>query len=154
MTSGAVSAFLVLQRIHELMRQSMEVLISHDFPTSSSSAALWGSAALPSGTDPRTGQRAPTQEPALLKGETCFCPGVLSSSCPGLPVLGLSWFRVAGSPVLSRRVPVWLLSSSCFFPLAVGVTFQLPAGGTSGQAQGHRPKKRAFRGIPPYAVFF
>ena len=34
MTSGAVSAFLVLQRIHELMRQSMEVLISHVFPTS------------------------------------------------------------------------------------------------------------------------
>ena len=40
--------------------------------------------------------------------------------------------------------------------LAAGVTFQLPAGGTSGQAQGHRPKNRygaptqgpAFTGIP------
>ena len=40
------------------------------------------------GADPRTGN---------LKGEKCFCPGVLSSPCPGLPVPGLSCFRVAGS---------------------------------------------------------
>ena len=62
-----------------------------------SSAALGGSAALPWGTDPRTGQRAPTQEPALLKGEKCFCPGVLS-----LPVLArlCRGFPGSGSLVL------------------------------------------------------
>ena len=117
---------------------------------------------LPSGTDPRTGQRAPTQEPALLLSETCFCPGVLSPPCPGLPVPGLSWFRVAGSPALPLRVPVCFCSASCFFLLAAGVTFQLPAGGTSGQAQGHRPKNRyraptqgpAFTGIPLRTTLF
>ena len=85
------------------------------------------------GADPRTGN---------LKGEKCFCPGVLSSPCPGLPVPGLSWFRVPGSPALPLRVPVCFGSASFFFQLAAGVAFQLPAGGTSGQAQGHRPKNR------------
>ena len=100
-----------------------------------SSAALGGSAALPSGTDPRTGQRAPTQEPALLKGETCFCPGVLSSPCPGLPVAGLSWFRVAGSPALPLRVPV------CFVP--PDVSFPWPrASRSSSQREGRRVKRR------------
>ena len=85
------------------------------------------------GADPRTGN---------LKGEKCFCPGVLSSTCPGLPVPGLSWFRFAGSPALPLRVPLCFGSASCFFLLAAGVAFQLPAGGTSGQAQWHRPKNR------------
>ena len=114
-----------------------------------SGAALEGSVALPSGADPRTGQRAPTQGPALQKRAKR-----VSALVPGLPVPGLSWSRVAGSPALPLRVPVSLLSSSCFFPLAAGVTFQLPAGGTSGQTQGHRPKNRSLLGIPPYAVFF
>ena len=99
------------------------------------------------GADPRTGN---------LKGEKCFCPGVLSPPCPGPPVPGLSWFRVSGSPALPLRVPVCFCSATCFFLLAAGVAFQLPAGGTSGQAQGHRPKNRhraptqrpAFTGIP------
>ena len=89
------------------------------------------------GADPRTGN---------LKGEKCFCPSVLSSPCPGLPVPGLSWFRVAGSPALPLRVPVCFGSASCFFLLAAGVTFQLPAGGTSGQVSflfGRRPKNRS-----------
>ena len=86
-------------------------------------------------TDPRTGQRAPTQEPALLKGETCFCPGVLSSPCPGLPVAGLSWFRVAGSPALPLRVPV------CFVP--PDVSFPWPrASRSSSQREGRRVKRR------------
>ena len=126
-----------------------------------SSAALGGSAALPSGTDPRTGQRAPTQEPALLKGETCFCPGVLSSPCPGLPVAGLSWFRVAGSPALPLRVPV------CFVP--PDVSFHWPrASRSSSQREGrrvkrrgtdprtgtgHRPKDRLFSGTPLRTCF-
>ena len=85
------------------------------------------------GADPRTGN---------LKGEKCFCPGVLSPPCPGPPVPGLSWFRVSGSPALPLRVPLCFGSATCFFLLAAGVAFQLPAGGTSGQAQGHRPKNR------------
>ena len=111
-----------------------------------------GSVALPSGADPRTGQRAPTQEPALPLRQNKFLPR--SSPCPGLPVPGLSWFLVAGSPALPRRVPVWFLSSSCFFPLAASVTFQLPAGGTSGQAHGHRPKNRPSQSISLFALCF
>ena len=95
-----------------------------------------GSAALPSGTDPRTGQRAPNQEPALLKGETCFCPGVLSSPCPGLPVPGLSWFRFTGSPALPL-----LLVPLCFVP--PDVSFPWPrASRSSSQREGRRVKRR------------
>ena len=101
-----------------------------------SSAAPGGSAALPSGTDPRTGQRAPTQEPALLKGETCFCPGVLSSPCPGLPVAGLSWFRVAGSPALPLRVPV------CFVPPDVSFPWPRASSRSSSRREGRRVKRR------------
>ena len=54
------------------------------------------------GADPSTGnkQRAPTQEPALVKVKRVlpWCPG-LFLSC--LVVPGLSWFRVAWSPALS-----------------------------------------------------
>ena len=88
------------------------------------------------GADPRTGN---------LKGEKWFCPGVLSSPCPGLPVPGLSWFRVAGSPALPLRVPVCFGSASFFFLLAAGVTFQLPAGGTSGQRRGTDPRTGPFQ---------
>ena len=64
-----------------------------------------------------------------------------------IPVLAcLCWgFPGSGSLVL-RPCPFGFLfvfcSASCFFLLAAGVTFQLPAGGTSGQAQRHRPKNR------------
>ena len=71
-----------------------------------SSAALEGSAALPSGAVPRTVQRAPTQEPALQKKAKRF-----PSWCPGLPVPGLSWFRVSGSPALPLRFPVCFCSA-------------------------------------------
>ena len=78
------------------------------------------------GADPRTGN---------LKGEKCFCPGVLSSPCPGLPVAGLSWFRVAGSPALPLRVPV------CFVP--PDVSFHWPrASRSSSQREGRRVKRR------------
>ena len=78
------------------------------------------------GADPRTGN---------LKRETCFCPGVLSSPCPGLPVPGLSWFRVAGSPALPLRVPV------CFVP--PDVSFHWPrASRSSSQREGRRVKRR------------
>ena len=89
------------------------------------------------GTDPRTG---------TLKRETCFCPGVLSSLCPGLPCRGFPGSR----SLVLRSCPGGFLfvlcPASCFFPLAAGVTFQLPAGGTSGQVSflfGRRPKNRS-----------
>ena len=111
-----------------------------------------GSAALPSGVQqrcpraptPEPDKGRPTQETGNLKGEKCFCPGVLSSPCPGLPVPGLSWFRVAGSPALLLRVPVCFVPPGVSFYWPAGVAFQLPAGGTSGEAQGHRPKNRPF----------
>ena len=71
--------------------------------------------ALPSGADPRTGQRAPTQGPALSNA-IVFLPWCLVFSLSWLAVSGLPWFQVAASPVPPLRV-----------------TFQLPAGGTSGQ---------------------
>ena len=102
-----------------------------------------GSAALPSGVQQRC-PRAPTPEPGKgrrpknrhsKKGETCFCPGVLSSPCPGLLVAGLSWFRVAGSPALPLRVPV------CFVP--PDVSFPWPrASRSSSQREGRRVKRR------------
>ena len=106
-----------------------------------------GSAALPSGAVPRNVQRAPTQEPALQKRRNVFLLWFLARLCL------VSWFRVAGSPALPLRVPVCFCSASCFFLLAAGVTFQLPAGGTSGQTQGHRPKNRPSQ-VSPFTWYF
>ena len=108
-----------------------------------SSAALEGSAALPSGTDPRTGQRAPTQEPALQKGEKCFCPGVLSLPCPGLPLPGLSWFRVAGSPALPLRV--CFLFRLMFLSTGRGRHVPAPSGRDVGSSSGTDPRTGFFR---------
>ena len=121
-----------------------------------SSAALEGSAALPSGTDPRTGQEGADPRTGTLKREKCFCPGVLSSS--------LSWpacaraFLVPGrwvSPALPPRFPV------CFVP--PDVSFYWPrASRSSSQREGRRVKLRKgadprtgfFSGITLYAVCF
>ena len=106
------------------------------------------------GADPRTGQRAPTQEPAISKAKSvsarvfCLLP-VLACLCRGFPGSGSLVLRPCPFGFLLVVVP-----PDVSFPLAAGVTFQLPAGGTSGQAQGHRPKNRPFLGIPLYAVFF
>ena len=82
-----------------------------------------GSAALPSGTDPRTGRRAPTQEPAISKAKSVSARcSVFSLSCPAcawsllVPVRGfpgpapsgsfLFWFRLVFlSTGRGRRVP-------------------------------------------------
>ena len=64
--------------------------------------------------------RAPTPEPGKghrpmnrrSKSVERVCPGVLSFPCPGLPVPGLSWFRVAVSPA-----PAPSGSCSCLFHL-------------------------------------
>ena len=86
---------------------------------------------------------------------SCLFP-VLACLCRGFPGSGS-----LVSPALPLRVPLCFCSASCFFLLAAGVTFQLPAGGTSGQAQGHRPKNRyraptqgpAFTGTPLCTTF-
>ena len=78
------------------------------------------------GADPRTGN---------LKGEKWFCPGVLSSPCPGLPVPGFSWFRVAGSPALPLRVPLFFVPPH--------VSFYWPrASRSSSRREGRRGKRR------------
>ena len=72
------------------------------------------------GADPRTGN---------LKGEKCFCPGVLSSPCPGLPVPGLFWFRVL------RPCPFGFL----FVFVPTDVSFYWPrASRSSSQREGRR----------------
>ena len=103
-----------------------------------SSAALEGSAALPSGNRPQN--RAKGADPRTGNLKMAESVSVLACLCRGFPGSGSLVLRP-----LPLRVPVWLLSSSCFFPLAAGVTFQLPAGGTSGQTQGHGPKNRSFQ---------
>ena len=127
-----------------------------------SSPALGGSAALPSGTDPRTGQRAPTQELALLKGETCFCPGVF--------VFSLSWPACGGAfLVLGRWFSGPAPSGSCLFLLRLMFLSPWPrASRSSSQREGrrvkgrgtdprtgtgHRPKDRLFSGTPLRTCF-
>ena len=100
-----------------------------------SSAALGGSAALPSGTDPRTGQRAPTQEPAISKAKSgsarvfCLLP-VLACLCRGSPG--------SGSLVL-RPCPFGFL----FVFVPPDVSFYWPrASRSSSQREGRRVKRR------------
>ena len=85
--------------------------------------------ALPSGADPRIEQRAPTLE-----------PNCVSSLVSGFR-LGLAGCAGSFSGVLFSRARSCLFLF-LFLLLAAGVTFQLPAGGTSGQTQGHPPKNR------------
>ena len=104
--------------------------------------------ALPSGAGPRTEQRAPTLEPSNKERAPTQEPALSKRNVfrPWCPVFALAWlaapvlFWVLFSQARFRLVPVCLCSFSCFFPLAAGVTFQLPEGGTSGQTQGHPPK--------------
>ena len=116
-----------------LMRGKPLTTVVDELPSWHSKGGGFSSAALghrpqnrAKGADPRTGN---------LKGEKCFCPGVLSSPCPGLPVPGLSWFRVAGSPALPLRFPV------CLVPLVV--SFYWPrASRSSSRREGRRVKRR------------
>ena len=136
------------------MRGKPLTTVVDEFPSWHSKGGGFSSAAL--GHRPQNRAKGADQRTGNLKGEKCFCPAVLSSPCPGPPVPGLSWFLFVGSPALPLRVPLCLGSASCFFLLAAGVAFLLPGGGTSGQAQWHRPKNRrraptqgpAFSGIP------
>ena len=118
-----------------------------------SSAALEGSVALPSGADPRTGQRAPTQEPAITKAKRvsarvfCLLP-VLACLCRGFPG--------SGSLVL-RPCPFGFLFGFC--PLLV--SFLWPrASRSSSQREGRRVKLRGtdprtglFRYLPSLGTF-
>ena len=84
------------------------------------------------GADPRTG--TPQRRNVFLPG--CF-------------VLSLSWPACGGaflgSPALPLRVPVCFCSALCFFLLAAGVTFQLPAGGRRVKRRGTDPRTGFFR---------
>ena len=101
------------------------------------------------GGDPKTVHASSAGASSMA--ETGGTPQKRKVVLPGCPVSSLSWPASAGAFLVPGR---WFLrpcpfgflfvfgSASCFFILAAGVTFQLPAGGTSGQAQGHRPKNR------------
>ena len=97
------------------------------------------------GADPRTGN---------LKGEKCFCPGVLSSPCPGLPVPGLSCFRVAGSPALPLRVPACFLFRLMFLSTGRGRHVPAPSGRDVGSNAGAPTQEPALSRYPLYAVRF
>ena len=100
------------------------------------------------GADPRTGykQRAPTQEPALVKVKRVlpWCPGLFLSGL-GLPFVCAGFFFGLGL--------LGLLLCPCVFwlVLAVGVAFQLPGGRDVGSVffsfsvDGHRPEYRLFQ---------
>ena len=126
----------------------------------------------PRGFDPRTGQRAPTQEPALLKGEKCFCPGVLSSRTgtpqrrkvllPGCSVFSLSWPSSAGAFLVPGR---WFSgpapSGSCLFLFRLmflstgrGRHVPAPSGRDVGSNSGAPTQEPAFSGIPLHIVHF
>ena len=95
------------------------------------------------GADPRTGN---------LKDERCFCPGFLPSPC--LPVPGFSWLQIAGSPALSRRVPVWLFVLFLFLSFGRGRHVPAPGGrdvGSSARAQTQEP---AFSRYPSLRSIF
>ena len=91
------------------------------------------------GADPRTGN---------LKAETCFCPGVLSSPCPGLPVPGLSWFRLPGSLALPLLVPFMFLFTGR------GRHVPAPSGRDAGSSSEWAPTQEPELGTDPRTGFF
>ena len=100
------------------------------------------------GADPSTSnkQRAPTQEPALVKVKRVlpWCPG-LFLSCLGFP------FVCAGGFFGLRLLGLLLCPCVFWLVLAVGVAFQLPGGRDVGSVffsfsvDGHRPEYRLFQ---------
>ena len=117
-----------------------------------SSAALGGSAALPSGTDPRTGQRAPTQEPATSKAKRVsarvFCL---------FPVLAclLRGFPGSGSLVL-RPCPFGFLFVSfrlMFLFLGRGRHVPAPSGRDVGLSAGAPTQEPALSRYPPFTQY-
>ena len=91
------------------------------------------------GADPRTGNH---------KGETCFCPAVLSSPCPGLPVPGLSWFRVPGSLALPLLVPFMFLFTGR------GRHVPAPSGRDAGSSSDWASSQEPELGTDPRTGFF
>ena len=130
---------------------------------------------VPVGTEKAEGSvhcpRAPTQEPSKglrphnrhsqkRKVKRSWCPVV---ACPGWP--GWGFFPGLVSLVLFSGPCVFLSVFSfsvCFFPLAAGVTFQLPDGrdvGSNARAPTQEPveaptQEPAFSGIPLPTPFF
>ena len=108
-----------------------------------SSAALEGSAALPSGAVPRTVQRAPTQERALQKrGETCFCTGSWPACARAFLVSG-RWFS-GPAPSGSGLAFVLFL----FLSFGRGRHVPAPSGRDVGSKSGAPTQEPAFSGIP------
>ena len=114
-----------------------------------SSAALEGSAALPSGAVPRTVQRAPTQEPALQKKAKRF-----PSWCPGLPVPGLSGFRVAGFSGPAPSVSCLFLFRLMFLSTGRGRHFPAPSGRDVGSSSKRAPTQEPVQGADPRTGFY
>ena len=97
--------------------------------------------------EPDKGRRPKNRHSSKAKSASarvfCLLP-VLAFFCRGFP-----GSRSLVLWALPLRVPVCFGSASCFFLLAAGVTFQLPAGGTSGQIQGAPTQEPAFFRYPP-----
>ena len=117
-----------------------------------SSAALGGSAALPSGTDPRTGRRAPTPEPAISK---------VKSVSALVSCLLLSWPACAGAFLVPG---LWFSgpapSGSCLFLFRLvflsagrGRHVPAPSGRDVGSSSG-APTQEPVRGPDPRTGFF
>ena len=111
--------------------------------------------ALPSGADPRTEQRKLNAKRlflVVLRAGGARLLVAVAASWPGalVPLAFGFWFFSFSLAPVSGDVP----RNVRFRLVAAGVTFQLPAGGTSSQTHGHRPKYRLFQVFPFYAVFF
>ena len=119
-----------------------------------SSAALEGSVALPSGADPRTGQRAPTQGPAITKAKRVsarvFCL---------LPVLACLWRGFPGSGSLVLRPCPFGFLFGFWFPLVFlsfgrGPHVPAPGGRDVGSNSGAPTQEPVFSGISLHLVLF
>ena len=117
-----------------------------------SSAALEGSVALPSGANPRTGQRAPTQGPAITKAKRVSARvfrllPVLACLCRGFPG--------SGSLVL-RPCPfgfLFVLFRLMFLSAGRGRHVPAPGGRDVGSSSG-APTQEPVQGADPRTGFF
>ena len=134
----------------EERRSSARPLKDHRLEVESPCRDSWqgkaeGSVALPSGADPRTGQRAPTQGPAISNAKRVSA----LVSC----LLSVLACRVGASLVPGRCFSGPAPAGSCLFFVPPPVSFLWPrASRSSSRREGRRVKSLFFSGDVPRTV--